>query len=129
MHDQSSADAVQQEEAALPTNRKVMKEVSFSLTQEDFANKGKRVAELQQQLGRLSNEIQGIKESFKARMQLIEQDIGHELAVISRGEEIREVEVEERLDYDRGIVEYLHNGAVCDERPMTPIDRQQKMEV
>lgn len=136
MHEQSTGEqneklmeAEAPTEPNLPVSRKAMRELAFKLSEADFAAKAKQVAEAQQKLGKLASEFQGVKDNYKARIQLLENEIGHILAVISSGVEQREVECDERVDYDRGIVEYVFNGEVRAERPMTPMDRQQSMSV
>lgn len=101
--------------------------VTFDLTEDDFAKKGKDAAKLQGEINDLEREFNAVKEEYKAKTSLLEGECSMILATIRRGKEEREVTVTKLIDFDRGIVEFWYMNKIVETRGIKPEERQGKM--
>lgn len=135
MHDNQVAgeneqEQPQAEEEKQPTRlRTISKDLAIKLTEAEFAEKGKAAAEKRQEINKLEIEFEFIKKGFQSKIKLAEAELSETLRIISAGYETREVECEEKADFDRGVVEIHYKGDLYEERPMTPFDRQATLPV
>lgn len=100
--------------------------VTFDLTEEEFAFKGKEAARLQGEINGLDREFQQVKEEHKSKTSLLEMECGSLLAVIRRGKEEREVTVTKVIDFDKGLVDFLYQNKIVETRGIKPEERQGK---
>lgn len=107
--------------------RIVKKEFSFELTTEDFAAKGKLIAQLSANLADAEADFDRAKTAFKSKESEIEAAIGHEVRCIRSKSELREVEVEQVHDYVRKIVYWRHGERIMGERTMELSERQAEL--
>lgn len=120
------AEETSAEEAKPVTEEKIQHRVTFALSEEDFAEKGKQVAALNSEISKLNYEFDGAKRTHKAAVALREEEIEQLLTTIRRGKEDREVECVKSYDYEHGIVRFFHAGKVVEERAMDAYEKQMK---
>lgn len=104
--------------------RIVFKEFSFALTTDDFANKGKEVGQLHQELAKATGEFEKHKQAFKAAEAQIKEGIAQRITAITTKHEMRTVECEQVHDFAHGRVFWRMGGTILGERPMEPQERQ-----
>lgn len=114
------------QQAPIPSEQ-VMKEYDFPLSQEDFATKGKEAAALQETLTALEAEFSDVKKDFKARIAQLELELHKTLDEIRLGKHLRRVSCEMRRNFDKFEVDYIHNGAIMETRPMDAEERQMEL--
>lgn len=105
---------------------KVLHSVTFDLTEDEFAGKGKHAAGLQGKINGLESKFKIVKDEHKAETSLLESECSQVLAVIRRGKEDREVECTRVLDFENAIAEFWYKGKLVDSRPMRPDEKQMK---
>jgi len=105
----------------------VTERLTFKLTQEEYADKGKEAAEKAKELGEVEREFESIKKRFKGRIEEKQGELDDILKTIHRGEEERTVECVQVKDYKRHIVSYVFKGEVMKERPMEMHERQMEL--
>ena len=102
----------------------VMKELWFDLTEEDYANKARRIAQLQESIEAEQEVFDTAKAKFKAAEQRMESEIGIEVRAIRRKKEERLVECNQVHDFARAEVYYEHGGTIYERRAMELSERQ-----
>lgn len=101
--------------------------VKFKLEEQDFAGLAKKIAELSEEMNGLELEFQKAKEKHKALYSTRELERDRLFRVISSGEEEREVDCVERMDFERGVVELFHGAERIKTRAMQDWERQESM--
>lgn len=102
----------------------VLRDLTFTLTEADFAEKGKAAGRTAAELRGLEDEFDTLKKEWKGRLDDKESDLSDIHATIRRGKETRHVKCVERKDFNANSVEYLFNGEVLESRAMGLEERQ-----
>lgn len=105
----------------------VTKELTFKLTEKEIAQKGKSAAESKTRLTEKNHEFENVKQKYKGEIGAIECELSDHLSTIKRGTEDRTVECTMVKDFSRHVVEYVYNGEIMEERPMTMDERQPEL--
>jgi hypothetical protein len=106
--------------------RLVSQDLRCKLTADEWANFARRSADLTNQLNDLIDESKNVAREYKAKIDKTLSEV-KELAVkVSTEHEMRAVECEELLDYERArvTVTRLDTNELVSERVMTPAERQ-----
>lgn len=115
-------------EAKKQETTEVSKDLTFKLTETEFADKGKKAAALNLDLFKTNTEFEDIKKDFKSRIAATELEIAKTLKVIREGEETRNVRCQMVKKFEENRIEYVFNGTVMESRTMEAYERQMEME-
>lgn len=108
--------------------QEISKKLTFELTQEEIANKGRDAAKLSKELFELELDFDDVKKAWKARISAKSQELSKTLKVIDAGTEDREVVCTCRKDYDSLTVQYIYGGKLMEERAMSIEERQLELD-
>lgn len=114
---------------AVNTERTIMKEITFTLSDKDKAELGKRAGAVDKELADLKEEFADVRKDFKSRIDLKDRELKNLLRASRDGKEERMVEVTEVKDFDAVKVRYMFKGKVVLERDMEWAERQTEMKV
>lgn len=101
------------------TERTLTKEMDVPLTNIDMANKAAQLGELKGKIDELEKAFDKVKTQHKADLSPLEDELEKFLEICRTKKERRMVDVTERRDLNRAMVQYIHDGIVLDERAMT----------
>ncbi len=102
----------------------VQKSLTFKLTTQEIADKGRKAAELERETGEQESQFENVKAEWKGKINKLENEKRDLLRTIRKGEEERQVQCIMRKEYSRMVVQYLWKGIVMEERAMTLDERQ-----
>lgn len=107
----------------------VKRKLPVVLDEQGIALAGVRLAKLLQNHEEFLLQAKGVKDNLKKQEDAIQVDIDTVAASIRAGEELSEVEVEVRADFERGTAEFvrLDTGGTVEKRTLTDDERQKKM--
>lgn len=105
-------------------NRLTRNTLRFTLSQKEYAEKAKKMAELDQAAMQAEKDFETIKEDHKGKIAAINRARYNLSRVVSDGFEDRNVECIEVLDYRDKSVKYTFNGEIMLERAMTTEELQ-----
>lgn len=88
-------------------NKGVIRELDFILTETEFADKAKRIAELRLTLDKAKLVFDSAKAEFKSVETEVDEEISEIVHVVRAKKEKRSVEVDEVHDYNTGKVVYI----------------------
>lgn len=108
--------------------RKIEKELEFTLTQEEIAEKGKQAAKYAQEQGEMERQFDKVKKEWTGKINKLEIAVSNELSVIRSGKELRMVECTEEKNFEKKTVRYIWKGKTMLERDMTLNETQMAME-
>jgi hypothetical protein len=99
------------------------------LDDHDIASKARTLSLLRVQIEELQAEMKKTVESYKSKIGGLEEQCAELFKAIRRGFDELELEVYERRDYDRKVVETVRadSEAVVDSRPMKPTEMQPRL--
>lgn len=103
------------------------KELRFPLTHEDVERKAREAAAISSDLTAHRIESKKIRTELSGKEAGLENGLARTLNIISEGHEVRSVDCIERRNFDENKVEYLFEGKVIEDRPMTGSERQREM--
>jgi hypothetical protein len=106
------------------TGKVVAKEVTFNLTEAEFALKAKMIAAMSDDVASMEGQLKDITETLKSRIKIRKSELRHQNRVVLTGKEVRVVECQEIADYDRNLMRYWYQGSLVADRPMTDEERQ-----
>ena len=99
------------------------------LTNEELLQHGADLAEAQQELDEINDELKTIKADYKMRTTAIEARAAKLGNLVRQKYDLRQVEVEITLDFDEGIVTVvrLDNDEVAEQRPMDDDEKKREL--
>jgi hypothetical protein len=99
------------------------------LTTDEKVAKGKALSEVLENIRSEESRAEMVKASLKSALAALESKRDELCVIVSRGAEVREIEVEERADAKslRVYKVRMDTGEITHERPMTPEERQQQL--
>jgi hypothetical protein len=105
------------------------KEIEVELADSDYKAKSRQLAFLRVQIEELQAEKKQTDEGYKQKIGGLEEQCSELFRSIRRGRDTLELEVYERRDFDRKVVETVHadTQAVVESRPMLPRELQQPL--
>lgn len=106
------------------SERKVKRKLTFKLTEEEFADKGRKAGQIGAELRKLEDEFASVKKGWSEKLTAKEEALNSLLNVIHSGEEQRDVDCTEQRDYSKNVVRYVVGGKTHEERAMTESERQ-----
>ena len=100
-----------------------------ALTPDEKIEKGHALASTLENIRAEESRAEMLKQSLKSAMSSLEAKRDELALIVSRGSEIREIEVEERSDTGRLVVYRVRmdTSEIIHERSMTPEERQQQL--
>lgn len=100
--------------------------VTQKLTEAEKAEYADEMAKLDEQIEELEDEIDGLKKSFKKRIDAAESQRRSASKIVREGKEEREILCDKVADYDSAEIKWADavTGEVVDKRPMTAEERQ-----
>lgn len=103
--------------------------LACELTDEERIERGKALAGVLEDIGKLESDHEAQKRQMKSEMAALEARRNFLQVVVSRGSEYREVEVEDVADFGTGkwMRFRLDTGTVVSERVLNEAERQQKL--
>jgi hypothetical protein len=111
--------------------KKIMKVLTFPLSTNEIAQKGRLAAETRHKILEKNREFDDVKTKYKGQIGALELELSELLHTIKRGDEERNVECTMVLDYERYVVSYVHpvdgEDVTFEERPMTLDERQPEL--
>lgn len=111
------------------TERTLMKEITFSLSDKEKAELGKKAGEVDREILILNEEFKDVKDDYKRRIGAKALELKSLLKASREGKQERMVEVLEVKDFDAVKVKYMLKGKVVLERDMEWAERQTEMKV
>ena len=108
---------------------KVVEPLIFTLTEHEYAEKGKAAGKLRGKLSEVEAKFSDIKKEWKGKVDEKQIELNNILEAMRAGKEERVVECTQRKNFDRNIVQYLYKGKVLKERPLEPHERQLAMKL
>ena len=105
--------------------KRINKELPIPLTEQEFSERGKELAEAHKEYGSLEREFKAVKKDWAAKLGSKEEHVSQLAGVIRDGFERRIVECEVVLDFTSNEVRYVYQGNVIETRAMTAEERQQ----
>ncbi|HEY0169429.1 MAG TPA: hypothetical protein VGB98_00130 [Pyrinomonadaceae bacterium] len=114
---------------AAPETRTFKRVVEVKLNDHDIADKARKAALLNLQIEELEAEKDSTAKTYKKKIDGLEEERDKLMREIRAGRDELELEVFERRDYDRHVVE-LRRADSCEfisERPMRPTEYQQRL--
>lgn len=120
---------VKKTESSVTVLRKFRDYLACSLTDAEKMEKGRALAGALEDIRGEESRAEMLKQSLKSAMASAEAKRDALMVIVSRGEEIREIEIEERADVSTLSVYRVRmdTGEVTHERTMTPEERQQQL--
>ena len=111
--------------------RSIKEWLSCPLTTDQKVEKGKALSEVLENIRSEESRADMVKASLKSALAALESKRDELCVIVSRGAEVREIEVEERADTTtlRVYRVRMDTGEVTHERPMTPEERQQQLKL
>lgn len=106
------------------TDQELTKSLTFDLTIEETAAKGKCAAEIRHELTKMREEFKELQATLKGKIAQKEQELAKTLRLIRDGKEERTVSCIMRKDFTRMIVQFLFGDKVQEERALTIEERQ-----
>ncbi len=104
--------------------RRVTREVTFRLTDEELIAKARKAADLRLARASILEEFARVKSTYKGRLEEKENELSMALAVIKDGKEKRVADVVDMFDFEQALVVTLFGGEEVETRVMTPEERQ-----
>lgn len=126
-----TTDAVPPAEVATPIKDRTTQTLPCVLTTEEMIERSQRLAHLLNDLDRMEDEHAETRRDMKDERERFEAAVRDVRRVVAAGKEDREIEVEDRMDYQAGYVLRfrLDSGELVSKRAMTPEERQVPMPV
>lgn len=102
------------------------RQLPVALTQQELLDRGERVADIQRQLDDAEAALKAYKSAHKSQVEGLDATRRHLSHEIRHKQEIRQVEVDIRKNWDEARVETWRcdTGELVSSRPMTPSERQ-----
>lgn len=101
--------------------------LTFSLTNDEIADRVARAVKLRSQIADIEAEADDAKQVFKGRVAEKTGELSKLYGIEATRQEDRLVNCTERRDFNLGLVQYVFNGTVMEERTMTVGERQTEM--
>ena len=105
----------------------IQKEFRFKLSAEEKNQMADSAAKLTDERDALAEEIKQFNKAKRAELNDKQKEIDRLLKCHVTGTELREVTVQERLDWEKKQVQYFHNGKLLEEREMHDSELQMKL--
>lgn len=105
----------------------VTADLSFQLTTEDYAEKGKQAGRVAAELRDLEEEFDELKKDWKVKIEAKENELTDIHRTIRAGKETRRVKCIERKDFNSNRLTHLFNGEVLAERALELHERQMSL--
>lgn len=120
------------EQAEFPTitdiqEAKIQRVLTFLLTNDEIAERVTRAVKLRSQIAEIETEADDAKQVFKGRIAEKTGELSKLYGIEATRQEERLVNCLERRDFSLGMVQYLFDGKVMEERTMTAGERQTEM--
>lgn len=108
---------------------KETRNLPVELTDEEFIAKSKELSKKNKELETTEEEKKKTAADFSARIKTIEGEIKQLAQIVNTSTEYREVEIYERKDYERSVVNCYRRdtGEYVESRPMTRQERQKEL--
>lgn len=112
-----------------PASKTFSTEIEVELSDADYKAKSRQLAFLRLQIEELQAEKKQTDDSYKQKIGGLEEQCAEIFTALRRGRDTLELEVFERRDYEREVVETRRadSGAVVAERAMNPSELQQPL--
>jgi len=110
-----------------PKPKIIKREVRFTLTQGEFVERSKSLAQADRDLSTLDRGYKDTLARFRAQRELKKQERTLLSNIIQDGWEFRTAECAEVMDYQAHMVLYYFGADVIDQRPMTDEEKQIEM--
>lgn len=107
----------------------VNKELRFKLTEHDFAERGKEASQISKDLDAYRLESKQIRAERTEKEKALESSLSHTLGIISEGHEVRQTNCKEVRNFTLNKVEYVVDGIVIEDRPLSSEERQREMQL
>jgi hypothetical protein len=101
------------------------KEITFKLTEKDEAELGRKAAKLNITYGQFT----GVKKEYTGRLEAIELEVNQISKWFEDGERREVVEVIERKNFEKRIMQYLFKGKIVETRDMTAEEMQTELPI
>lgn len=126
-----TTDAVPSAETTLPIKNRLLLSLPCPLTLEELVDRSQRLARLLNELDRMEDEHAETRRDMKDQRERLEASVRDVRRVVAAGKEDREIEVEDRMDYEAGHVvrHRTDTGQEVWRRKMSPEERQVPMPV
>lgn len=126
--------AKHEEKEPAPRNVRTFKEKQYlecMLTDDEMKQASIELANACQRKVAIEDQLATFKAQKKAEITQCEGDINKNTVLVSSGKEMRMVECDVELDFDRGrrMVTRVDNGLVVQERPLTSDEKQLELNV
>jgi hypothetical protein len=108
--------------------KKELHAIRYSFSKDELAEKSTQLADACGEKARLTEEKKSVVSDFKAKIDAKESIIGMLSNHITSGYEIKTVECEVEVDYDKGLKRYFYQGVLYDTRPLGDEERQLPLE-
>lgn len=103
---------------------KALHTIRYSFSKDEVAQKSTQLAETCGEKSHLVDEKKSVMSDYKAKIDAKDSIIGLLSNHITNGYEIKTVECEVEMDYDKGLKRYFYQGVLYDTRAMDDNDRQ-----
>jgi hypothetical protein len=109
---------------------KFTRALKVDLTEEEFRERSIHLARTLDKVEDLETEKKSVADRYKSRISELLSGLSSYRAAIRDGWEMRDVECDEMMDYENGIVKIVRTDTleVVDERPITDAERQLYLE-
>lgn len=104
--------------------RKELHTIRYSFDRDEIAQKSQQLAETCGEKQRLVEEKKSVNSDYKAKIDAKDSIMNLLSSHITNGYEIKSVECDVEMDYDKGLKRYFYQGVLYDTVAMTGDDRQ-----
>jgi len=109
--------------------RRMSRSLSARLTDDEIGQRGRDLARAWQDIASEEVRQDGLKKEMKARLSGLSSEAARLATIVSRGEELRDVDVEVRAVIPAGVVHEIRmdTGEIIHSRPFTDTERQRHL--
>lgn len=108
--------------------RKCIRKITFKLSETQIVETAIAASGTRIKIGQKESQLKVIKDGFKKELTELEAKLSEAFKIIASGEREEAVEVEDRLNYEDGVVQTWHDGQMLAERTMSNEERQLGMQ-
>lgn len=103
--------------------------LTFDLTDKQVMEYGREASKINSEISGLRGELKALRDDFKGKITLKENNLQALLSTIRRGKEDRQVQCKQVFDFEAGVVTVWYGSRLVEERAMRPDEKQMSLHI